>query len=903
MSIKNEVRMYTVGQRWYSEGEPELGLGIITQVENKKTTVHFPLADISRTYGAFAPLKRFLLEKNDELKTIDGNAYTITDVKNNEGIAFYLCQEKVIPEMDLNSSIDLNGPLQRLLLKNFDSYNYFNLRYQAYLAKRNLEAFKYKGFLGPKVRLIPHQVYVVNEVLKMEAPKVMLCDEVGLGKTIEATLIMFSLLKQKRIENILIIVPDSLVNQWFVELYKKFSLSFLSLNSQNEDINIEEARQVIVSLKLLQTDKKLQETILSKKWDMLILDESHQIPFHQENDSLVQTIQKINNTTLSTLLLSATPEVLGIKNLFLQLHFLDSNRYQSFEHFNYLIEQSQKISKLIQDDNLIKDYSKFENYFSLREFKSFNSDEELRQALIDRYGTGRNYFRNSRKNLEKFSRLFNARVLHSCALKIEGPPSDLKVLRSKLNFLYETIQKYQDQKILVLCHSKKSVLFLHKSLMEMSNFNIALFHSEQSLMERDRQAAYFAEDEGASILISTEVGSEGRNFEFASHLVLLDLPKLPDQLEQRIGRLDRIGQQNNINIHVPYIKNSFEHILFDWYNTVFHSFTCSPQGANNFYEIHHDELNKLIAHPYNEEEKVHFIQLMKKKYTQYCQDLEAGRDNLIEIHSYNDHSAKKIINEIENFEEKNSPQNFFESICSEIGIIHEELNANSYFVKPSDNMLIPSYPSLSYDGLSMSYDREFSLKLDHIHFFSWEHPIIEASFEILLNSSLGNCSLCQQNELPRNIYFEFIVSLQCVDHLAHISSLYLPYTPVRVLLDIKQTDLTKDISKKRLDSIIAPPSKEAKDFIQNLPKDIATQLNTKAKLIAGKKSKKYIEQAKQTYQISYEHETYRIQNLKLDHSQKQIMLEKNARLNRLVKSSITNAKVEIDSIRVILPES
>ena len=207
---------------------------------------------------------------------------------------------------------------------------------------------------------------------------------------------------------------------------------------------------MIVSLKLLQTDKKLQETILSKKWDMLILDESHQIPFHQENDSLVQTIQKINNTTLSTLLLSATPEVLGIKNLFLQLHFLDSNRYQSFEHFNYLIEQSQKISKLIQDDNLIKDYSKFENYFSLREFKSFNSDEELRQTLIDRYGTGRNYFRNSRKNLEKFSRLFNERVLHSCALKIEGPPSDLKVLRSKLNFLYETIQKYQDQKILVL---------------------------------------------------------------------------------------------------------------------------------------------------------------------------------------------------------------------------------------------------------------------------------------------------------------------------------------------------------------------------------------------------------------------------------------------------------------------
>ena len=66
-----------------------------------------------------------------------------------------------------------------------------------------------------------------------------------------------------------------------------------------------------------------------------------------------------------------------------------------------------------------------------------------------------------------------------------------------------------------------------------------------TLLERDQAAAYFADIEGAQVLLASEIGSEGRNFQFASDLVLFDLPANPDTLEQRIGRLDRIGQQND----------------------------------------------------------------------------------------------------------------------------------------------------------------------------------------------------------------------------------------------------------------------------------------------------------------------------------------------------------------------
>src|SRR5690606_2059748 len=156
---------------------------------------------------------------------------------------------------------------------------------------------------------------------------------------------------------------------------------------------------------------------------------------------------------------------------------------------------------------------------------------------------------------------FPKRVLHSHPLKMDGKLSDKLVLQKKVLNLVNVIDK-NEGKILIICHSKQMAQNIHKSLTTYTSAPLALFHSDMSIMERDRQAAYFADPEGARVLICTEVGSEGRNFEFASHLYLVDLPKLPDQLEQRIGRLDRIGQKNNINIHVPYMTESFEEILF-----------------------------------------------------------------------------------------------------------------------------------------------------------------------------------------------------------------------------------------------------------------------------------------------------------------------------------------------------
>ena len=94
-----------------------------------------------------------------------------------------------------------------------------------------------------------------------------------------------------------------------------------------------------------------------------------------------------------------------------------------------------------------------------------------------------------------------------------------------------------------------------------ASLRMAAFHEGLTLVQRDRSAAWFADPDGARLLICSEIGSEGRNFQFCHHLVMFDLPQHPDQLEQRIGRLDRIGQESDVEIHVPVVAGSAIEVL------------------------------------------------------------------------------------------------------------------------------------------------------------------------------------------------------------------------------------------------------------------------------------------------------------------------------------------------------
>src|SRR5205085_10271824 len=122
------------------------------------------------------------------------------------------------------------------------------------------------------------------------------------------------------------------------------------------------------------------------------------------------------------------------------------------------------------------------------------------------------------------------------------------------------------EKVLLICRTAETVAAIEAALRKRVRIELGVFHEGLTLVQRDRNAAWFAEPEGARILLCSEIGSEGRNFQFAHHLVLFDLPVDPELLEQRIGRLDRIGQTTEIQVHVPFVAGSGLEVLVRWYH-------------------------------------------------------------------------------------------------------------------------------------------------------------------------------------------------------------------------------------------------------------------------------------------------------------------------------------------------
>ena len=205
---------FTIGQRWISETEPELGLGILEEVSPHQLKLAFPASAEARLYArANAPIKRVEFYVGDTIHSQGGEPVVIEAVKVEEGIITYLAGAVKITEMDLADTISFSKPEDRLIRGQIDQSSAFNLRYEAITRLADAKQSDVAGFVGGRIDLIPHQLYIASEVASRYMPRVLLADEVGLGKTIEACLILHRLHLTGRAERILIVLPESLVHQ------------------------------------------------------------------------------------------------------------------------------------------------------------------------------------------------------------------------------------------------------------------------------------------------------------------------------------------------------------------------------------------------------------------------------------------------------------------------------------------------------------------------------------------------------------------------------------------------------------------------------------------------------------------------------------------------------------------
>ncbi|NIA31716.1 MAG: RNA polymerase-associated protein RapA [Actinobacteria bacterium] len=800
--------------------EPELGLGLITEIDVRFVRIRFPAGDCERQYAiASAPIKRVQFSIGDTVKTQRGVEFQIKRIEQSQGLIIYHGEDIILPENELSDSLAFTSPRDRLLAGLVDSNRDFNFRYKVHQFQHKVLKSRVRGFLGGRIELIPHQMYVAHETASRHIPRVLLADEVGLGKTIEACLVVHRLLQNGRIDRVLILVPESLVHQWFVELLRRFNLLFHIIDREycdsrqetNPDANLFLDQQLaLCSMDFLSQSEKWGKQAVDAGWDMLIIDEAHHLT---EQSAAYQLAEKLCSISNGVLLLTATPEQLGHKSHFERLRLLDPARYHDYDLFEKEADQYHAVAKaankLLDGKPLDKaDLLFLSDFTKQRQTGLETLDEKDRAAalieeLLDRHGMGRVMFRNTRAAMSGFPQRIphlvnlaaDAKTIEKVNSEVWAELEETKIHRfnyrddPRIHWLTTFFKKHRKEKVLLICRSIEKVFAIHAALQDRINVKTALFHEKLTLIQRDRHAAWFAEKDGAQLLVCSEIGSEGRNFQFAHTLILFDLPLDPELLEQRIGRLDRIGQKKSIQIYVPYIAASAQEVLVRWYHEGLNAIEKNVPGAYQIYQAVKGEVEKALLRE-NESSIEQLIDRTKQLREETALQLQEGRDRLLELHSFRPKVSQALIRDIRIFDKSNELDQFMLAVFDRTGIRYHDLDERTFRINFDhlQNIDFP-IPPMRSGGMTATFERKTALNHEEMEFLTWDHPMVIGSIDVLLGSESGNSALAVwPHKEEQEILLEAIFVFECVAPKRLNADRFLPPTPIRIIVNHSMQD-------------------------------------------------------------------------------------------------------------------
>ncbi len=845
---------FQAGQRWISESESELGLGIVTGCAQRRVSIDFPAVGETRVYAdRGAPLTRVSFVAGDRIESLDGGSLRVEEIREDAGLLTYIGVREdgtrvSLEESRLSHMLRIDQPKQRLLSGQIDPPHWFNLRCHTLSQRGKSQQSPSLGLTGARIDLIPHQLYIAHEVAGRPAPRVLLADEVGLGKTIEACLILHQQLLTGRASRVLILVPDPLVHQWLVELLRRFNLSFRifdeeacqAIQDSGESDNPFHAEQrILCSLNLFHENPQRLSQALEGEWDLLIVDEAHHLTWSEEDPSAEYLlVEALALRTPGILLLTATPEQLGQAGHFARLRLLDPDRYYDLHQFleeerlyepvaeavEYLLQHRSLpetatrtlLNRLDEDASLPLLRSLTDEQASGEERQS--ARETLINMLLDRHGTGRVLFRNTRHRISGFPQ----RALQSTPLPMPEAyqdclnsadpdiPLGLRLAPERLYagcgfgnwwqqdprvaWLIETLKNNPDAKFLLICAEAETAIELQEALRLRSGVATGLFHQGMSIIERDRAAAWFADPQGARLLICSEIGSEGRNFQFAHHLVLFDLPLDPDLLEQRIGRLDRIGQKQTIQIHVPYLEPGPQAVMFHWYRDGLEGFRQPVSGAQGIFEAMTETLIRSLRSadaqdpdPQNPDPLIRETRAIRQAVQER---LQQGRDHLLELSSCREPQASELVERVRGQDASTELDEYLQRLFDSYNIDAEPLGEAGLVLKPGEQVIAGTLPGLPEEGLTVTLDRRDALSHEERQFLTWEHPLVRNTMDQILSQQTGNASaiIVQSAELGKGqLLLEALFVVECPAPRPLQVSRFLPPTLERVLLDSKGT--------------------------------------------------------------------------------------------------------------------
>ena len=537
------------------------------------------------------------------------------------------------------------------------------------------------SFLGGRVRLFPHQLYVAERATATAPVRWLLADEVGLGKTIEACLILTRLAHARTIERCLVVAPHALTVQWLGELWRKYHQVFTLLdNARLADVArdfgerfnpFDVYRRVVVGLEMLVEHPELTEQAVRAGIDLLIVDEAQRIrrPPGHPGDPGYRAIAPIAALGRHVLLLSATP--------------LEDDAHGFF-----------RLLQLLRPE----------------EFPDGVSFE-------DRLASG--------TPLPPCTSSTRRSDIGGLPPRV-GIPIDLAYGSSPLDWLVANAPRWRDakEKTLVFVAKRDALEALRTALSHRAQLATGTFHEELSPAQRDTQVARFREPDGPSLLVSTEAGGEGRNFEFCRRLVLFDLPWKPTVVEQRIGRLDRIGRR--IPVEIVYFRplrgigadavrlfealGVFREPLAGLEPQLGHIEGALKQIARDpKASLTNERLDQLIADARAARTRIREAAYQQLHRDPYRSDMAAGI--LARVPPDLDQIVERIVT----------------TACAALGFRVEHLRGRATFaIEFGSEAIVDSLPGVpggsSFIG---SFDREEAVEDESIDFFASGHPLVE----------------------------------------------------------------------------------------------------------------------------------------------------------------------------------
>ena len=461
--------------------------------------------------------------------------------------------------------------LERLAAGELDQPEDFLIRLDLLRLLSLREAGGLGSFLGGRIRLFPHQLHVAKRATARDPVRWLLADEVGLGKTIEAALILNHLVHAGKVERCLVVAPNALTVQWLGELWRKYHQVFTLLDAQRladvaRDFGpgfnpFDVHRRAVIGLEMLTERPELTEQAVKAGIDLLVVDEAQRLrrPPGHPGDQGWRAIAPIASLGRHVLLLSATPLEDDAHGFFRLLQLLRPEEFPEDASFEARLARGVPLPPCTSSTRRI-DIGGLPPRVGMPIAAEDQAEWQLRTALEM---TARHMpVRHAVARRQKVDRIQRALASGAALAAVLGP--DERDLRRqaenadasdpRLLWLLSQARRWRDanEKTLVFVAHRETLEMLRTALSHRSQLATGVFHEELSPARRDTEVARFREPDGPSLLISTECGGEGRNFEFCRRLVLYDLPWKPSTVEQRIGRLDRIGRR--IPVEIAYFR-------------------------------------------------------------------------------------------------------------------------------------------------------------------------------------------------------------------------------------------------------------------------------------------------------------------------------------------------------------